>query len=217
VNGYAYSGASFDFRWRLVLPLLRIYATALPKMLRYMLPHWRDEALPGYLATIERWKGIDLADASDGELLHGIRELAVADAVYWLAAAVPLALARITDAALDRFLKSATAGRGSSNGLRPTSGPYLRGFPSKAVEAQAQLEAIARDTDASEALRNRVVTKSAGRLLDALAQHPDGKPILDALQHYLDEYGHQIYNLDFVAPTQADDPLPVLLSLKGLR
>jgi rifampicin phosphotransferase len=215
VNGYAYSVASFDFRWRLVLPILRIYATALPRMLRYMLPHWRDEALPGYLATIERWKGINLDDASDAELLQGVRELAMADAVYWFAAAVPLALARITDAALDRFLKSATAERGSSNGLRPTSGPYLRGFPSKAVDAQAQLEAIARDIHGSEALRNRVVARPAGRLIDTLAQHPEGKPILDALQHYLDEYGHQIYNLDFVAPTQADDPLPVLLSLKA--
>ena len=215
VNGYAYSVASFDFRWRVVLQILRIYTTALPRLLRYMLPHWRDEALPGYLATIERSKGIDLADASDGELLQGVRELAVADAVYWFAAAVPLGLARITDAALDRFLKSATAGRGSSNGPRPTSGPYLRGFPSKALEAQAQLEAIAREIHGSEALRDRVVTKPAGRLIDTLAQHPDGKPILDALGHYLDQYGHQIYNLDFVAPTQADDPLPVLLSLKA--
>ena len=215
VNGYAYSVASFDFRWRLVLPILRIYATALPRMVRYMLPHWRDEALPGYLATIEHWKGIGLDDASDAELLQGVRELAVADAVYWFAAAVPLALARITDAALDRFLKSATAGRGTSIGPRPTSGPYLRGFPSKAVEAQTQLEAIARDIHGSKALRDRVVNKPAGRLVDTLAQYPDGKPILDALQHYLDRHGHQIYNLDFVAPTQADDPLPVLLSLKA--
>jgi rifampicin phosphotransferase len=82
VNGYAYSVASFDFRWRLVLPISRIYATALPRMVRYMLPHWRDEALPGYLATIEHWKGIGLDDASDAELLQGVRELAVADAVY---------------------------------------------------------------------------------------------------------------------------------------
>ena len=37
---------------------------------------------------------------------------------------------------------------------------------------------------------------------------------MDDLQGYLDAYGHQIYNLDFAAPTLADDPLPVLLSLK---
>lgn len=39
--------------------------------------------------------------------------------------------------------------------------------------------------------------------------------MLDGIQRYLDVYGHQIYNLDFVAPTVADDPLPVLLSLEA--
>jgi pyruvate,water dikinase len=34
------------------------------------------------------------------------------------------------------------------------------------------------------------------------------------LEQYLDTYGHQVYNLDFAAPTLADDPAPVLLSLK---
>ena len=56
----------------------------------------------------------------------------------------------------------------------------------------------------------------AGRLLDLLAEQPDGQAALDDLQHYLDEYGHQIYNLDFVVPTQIENPLPVLLSLRAL-
>ncbi len=215
INGYAYSVASFDFRWRLVPLLLRVYATAVPKMARHMLPRWRDEVAPAYRATIERWKQIELADASDEELLRGVRELAAADAVYWFAAAVPLGLARITDALLNGFLKSVVDGRGSPDGTRPTSGPYLRGFPSKALEAQARLEAIARDIRGSESLRKRVGATPAGELVEALAEYPEGQPILDDLQNYLDEYGHQIYNLDFVAPTMADDPLPVLLSLKA--
>lgn len=215
VNGYAYSVASFDFSWHIVPMLLRVYTVVLPKMFRHMLPHWRDEALPAYLATIERWKDVDLTDAADEDLLHGVRELAVADAVYWLGAAIPLGLARITDALLDHFLKSVAAGRGSSNGPRPTSGPYLRGFPSKALEAQAQLEAIARDIHGSEGLRERVVATPAARLLDVLPEHSDGQRVRDDLQQYLDAYGHQIYNLDFVTPTQEDDPLPVLLSLKA--
>jgi rifampicin phosphotransferase len=144
VNGYAYSIASFDFRWRLVPLLLRVYTTVLPRMVRHMLPYWRDEVVPAYLATIERWKDIDLEDATDEELLQGVRELAVADAIYWFAAAVPLGLARGTDVALDRFLKSAVAGRGAVNGSgpRPTSGPYLRGFPTKAIEARAHGEGL---------------------------------------------------------------------------
>jgi phosphohistidine swiveling domain-containing protein len=44
----------------------------------------------------------------------------------------------------------------------------------------------------------------------------DGQDWLAAFTRYLDRYGHQIYNLDFVVPTQADDPLPVLLSLKAM-
>ena len=63
---------------------------------------------------------------------------------------------------------------------------------------------------------NRFSPHRLARLLDLLAEHPDGQAVLDDLQHYLDEYGHQIYNLDFVAPTLAEDPLPVLLSLKAL-
>jgi len=56
----------------------------------------------------------------------------------------------------------------------------------------------------------------ATQLIEALTAHPDGQPVLDGIQQYLDEYGHQIYNLDFVAPTQNEDPLPMLLSLKAL-
>ncbi|MCG8346954.1 MAG: PEP-utilizing enzyme, partial [Chloroflexales bacterium] len=216
INGYAYSIASFDFDRQLILPILRMYTTALPQMLRNFLPRWRDQELPSYISMIERWKNIELADTPDQELLHGVRELATADAIYWFAAAIPLGLARITDALLDGFLKSVEDGRDPSNGAgpRPTSGPYLRGFPSKTVDAQAQLEAIARQIHDSNSLRELVFSTAAGHLLGALAQHPDGQAVLASIQQYLDEFGHQIYNLDFVAPTQADDPLPVLLSLK---
>ena len=86
--------------------------------------------------------------------------------------------------------------------------------PPRRSEAQAQLEDIARKINASDALRDLVINTPAPQLLDMLMTHPEGQPTLDDLQHYFDTYGHQIYNLDFVAPTLGDDPLPVLLSLK---
>jgi pyruvate,water dikinase len=208
VNGYAYSIASFNYSPELIPIIVRMYVKVLPKMIRHLVPRWRDESLPGYLAVSEQWKATDLANAPDEELLIGVRELAMQDAVYWFAASVPLGLARIADAALDRFLKWVTAGR-------LTSGSFLRGFPSKAAEAQAQLEAIARTIRASDALREQIVNTPAQRLLDVLAEHPEGQAVMDDLQRHLDTYGHQIYNLDFAAPTLADDPLPVLLSLKA--
>jgi len=53
-------------------------------------------------------------------------------------------------------------------------------------------------------------------LPEALRRTTAGRAWLTAFARYLDRYGHQIYNLDFVAPTQADEPLPVLLSLKAM-
>ena len=207
VNGYAYSRASFKFSLGIIPVVLRMYVSVLPKMIRYLIPRWEEESLPNYLATIEAWNGIDLDQAHDGELLQGVRALAAEDAIYWFAAAIPLGKTRTADAALDRFLRWVTAGR-------LTSGSYLRGFPSKAVEAQIQLEAIARRIDAFPVLRRLVLETPAPRLVQALEAQPEAKPVLDDLQRYLDDYGHQIYNLDFAAPTLSDDPLPVLLSLK---
>lgn len=226
VNGYAYSRTGIDFTWKLIPLVVRIYATTLPMLLRRWLPYWRDEALPAYQATVERWKKFDLAGATDAQLLQGVRELAVADAKYWFAAAMPLGVAKTTDTLLDRFLASGMAGSRPPAGLRGepaepsgqrlTSALFLRGFPSRAVEAQAALEAIAREAHDSPALRELIVTTPARRLLAALASHPAGRPVLDSLQRYFDRYGHQIYTLDFAMPTQADDPLPVLIGLKAL-
>ncbi|MGD9091961.1 MAG: PEP/pyruvate-binding domain-containing protein [Anaerolineales bacterium] len=214
VNGYAYSIASFNFSWRIIPLALRMYITVLPKMIRHLVPRWREESLPSYLTTIEQWKRLDLPKAADEELLQGVRELVTQDAIYWFAAAVPLGLARISDAALNRFLKSVKTGRASASGERLISGSFLRGFPSKAAEAQAQLEAIARKICGSRTLPDLVMNTPASNLLPTLAEHPDGQSVLDDIEQYFDAYGHQIYNLDFAAPTLADDPLPVLLSLK---
>jgi pyruvate,water dikinase len=226
VNGYAYSRVGIDFHWKLIPLILQVYVTALPTLLRRWLPYWRDEALPAYRATIERWKGLDLAGAAHEQLLQGVRELAVADARYWFAAALPLGVARTTDTLLNRFLTSAVAGRRPTTGQRgesvePSGGRlasalFLRGLPSKAMEAQAALESMARHAQDSEVLRELIVATPAHRLLDALASFPAARPLLDDIQRYLDLYGHQVYTLDFAVPTLAEDPLPVLMSLTAL-
>ena len=96
-----------------------------------------------------------------------------------------------------------------------SSALFLRGFPSKALEAEAELQAIAEQVRASDDLRELVVSTPAQRLLDALKASPSGSVVVERLQRYLDRYGHQVYNLDFAEPTQAEAPMPVLLSLKA--
>ena len=80
----------------------------------------------------------------------------------------------------------------------------------------ADMEDLATRIRELPALRELVRTRTAEQLIEALSAHPDAQSVCDGIRQYLDRYGHQIYNLDFVAPTQNEDPLPMLLSLKTL-
>jgi pyruvate,water dikinase len=212
VNGYAYTRANYKpLRWSAIPRLLRVTVDEFRVMFRDEgLTYWREQALPAYLTTVERWKAENPASATDERLLAGVRELALADARYWFACVLMLARAKITDALLGRFLTMVARGRGL------TSGMFLRGFPSPTVNAGAELEALAEQIRASNELRPLVTATPAADLPEALRSTPVGQDSLTAFARYLDQYGHQVYNLDFVVPTQADDPLPVLLSLKAM-
>ncbi len=211
VNGYAYLCASISVNWRGMLKLLAALFGGKTMRATFVhgIPYWRDEVLPAHLRTVERSKGLDLATALDERLLDGIRELARSEAVYWGATTIVLAAAKGSDQVLNRFLSVAMPGSGLS------SARFLRGFHSKALEAEAELRAIAEQIRASDDLRELVGSTPAQRLLDALKAGPSGSIVVEGLQRYLDRYGHQVYNLDFAEPTQAEDPMPVLLSLKA--
>ncbi|MGZ3433072.1 MAG: PEP/pyruvate-binding domain-containing protein [Isosphaeraceae bacterium] len=210
VNGYAYLCASLTINARGLLKLLGSFLGGKTMRATFVqaMPYWRDEVLPGHLKTVERWKELDLDSAPDEQLLDGIRELALSEARYWGSTTLVLAAAKGSEQLFDRFLAIAMPRRGLSSSL------FLRGFASKALEAQAQLEAIAGHIRASDDLRQIARSGPAQRLLDALGA--GGGEVAEELRHYLDRYGHQVYNLDFADPTQAENPIPVLLSLKAM-
>lgn len=213
INGFAYTRADFRMSRRLLRRLPSIifwYVTALRRLIKHLVPRWRDQGLPNYLETIDRWKSADPAAASDEELLAGVRELTIADAKYWFDTAVVLGMAKMTDAALNRFLAT-KAVRGNL-----TSGMFLRGFPSKTLDAQSDLEAIAQRIHGDESLRTLVANAPAGELRTRLEAQPAGRPLVAEIDRHLAHYGHRVYTLDFAEPTQLEDPLPVLLSLKSL-
>jgi pyruvate,water dikinase len=210
VNGYAYQRGNFRWRWTTFPRIIRASVASWSPLLNAAVPHWRDAALPAYRATVRHWQQLAPAGATSAELLAGVRDLAGADATYWYACALVMAVAKTTDALLDRFLAVALPGRGL------TSGHFLRGYPSPTLDAAADLESIAACIRASSMLSTLVVETAAERLPAALAGRTEGQAVLAALQAYLARYGHQVYNLDFVEPTQADNPRPVLLSLQAL-
>jgi phosphohistidine swiveling domain-containing protein len=210
VNGYGYSRGNVNLTPRIALDLVRAIVTGPLWLFRHGIDYWRSAGLPSYLATLARWQNVDPTAASAEELLRGVRELAWADADYWFAAAIAIGTAKVSDWILDRFLTLAAP----ESNLH--SSQFLRGFPSKTLEAEAELDAIARRVRESAALRDYILATPAERLLAGLPDTPDADSLRADLDHYFARYGHQIYNLDFISPTLIDAPLPTLLGLKAL-
>ena len=210
INGYGYSTGTYKVKPKMMKMYLQ-----LRRLLRQPELDWQGTVLPGYQETIAFWNGLELDSATDDRLLEGLRELSTADSVYWFGSMLTLIFSRAMDTLFNRLLKSILI-RSALPKAGIGSAAFLRGFDSRAMDAQADREILAKNIGESDALRELVLNTPADRLLTALAEHPAGQPVLDGIHHYLAEYGHQIYNLDYVAPTQNEDPLPVLLSLQAL-
>ena len=171
---------------------------------------WEREQLPTYLATISEWADRNPAVLSDADLLAGMKSLTVAEAHYWLALRSVIGTAKLTDGGLQRFLEE-NAPEG-----RFISGSFLTGFPSKTLEAEFALRTIADAIRSDPALAELVIVTPAPRLLNALREHSNAGSICDAVDTYLHDFGRQVFNLDFVEPALAEDPLPFAVSLKAL-
>lgn len=210
VNGYAYSRANYHFSLKVVAQIIPVYGRMLRGLLRDSIPRWRERKLPAYQAEIAAQAALDRAAASDEALWAGIRALARADAAYWYEVSILLGLSKVTDGLLDRFLRRLGGERGLS------SGRFLRGFPSKTLEAQADLEAIADLVRAEPGLRDALLAAPAAEIPERLDADPVGAEPAAALAAHLRAYGHQSYTLDFAEPTQGEDPLPVLVGLRAL-
>jgi hypothetical protein len=156
---------------------------------------WYEKAMPDLVATTDEWRQVDPATAIDDELMRGIRELAVAGGMYWASnSSHTFGVAKVTDNQLQVLLRETLPEH------HYTSGHLMSGFRSKTTEANEHLHRIAELIRESEALYELVATTPAKRLLAALERHPVGAPAVEAIDGYLETYGHLGYTLDFADP-----------------
>ena len=171
---------------------------------------WQREQLPDYLAVIGAWEGRDPAGIPDDELLAGMKSLTLAEARYWLALRSVIDTAKVTDGGFQRFLvENAPDGEF-------ISGSFLSGFPSRTLDAEFAMRAIAEGIRSNAALRELVIVTPARRVLAALREQADAGSTCAAIDAYLHDYGRQVFNLDFVTPALAEDSEPFAVSLKAL-
>lgn len=171
---------------------------------------WEKRQLPAYLAAVEAWQQRDPSQATDAELLRGMKSLTMAEANYWQALRSVIGTAKITDGAFQRFLEENAPDEGF------ISGTFLSGFSSRTLDAEFAMRAIAEDIRADSSLYELALLTPALRLFDAIKEHPCGAPVGAAIERYLHDYGRQVFNLDFVEPSLAEAPLPFAKRLQAL-
>jgi pyruvate,water dikinase len=172
---------------------------------------WYEKAMPDLVATTDAWRQVDPATASDKELMQGICELAIAGGMYWASnSSHTFGVAKVTDNQLQVFLRETLPEH------HYTSGHLMSGFRSKTTEANEHLHRIAEQIRENDALYDLVATTPAKRLMAALERQPEGAPAVEAIEAYLETYGHLGYSLDFAEPLPIEDPSGLLAALKPL-
>lgn len=102
------------------------------------------------------------------------------------------------------------------NEIRQTYAALDGENPAVAIRSSANAEDLPDLSFADQQDTYLNIITPATRMMKALEAHPDGKPIVEAIDEYLGIYGHLGYSLDFAEPLPLDDPSGVLSTSKTM-
>jgi pyruvate,water dikinase len=216
INDYAYLSfhlTARDWWWALTKMI-----PAMPRLLKNAARHFEEVTRPRYAAAVEPWEERTPETMSAPELLAGATALTDAMGHYLTTLQVDtLGIAAGTEmlftTVYDRLIKR----EGD-----PPAATYLLGANSLPIQAEKALYDVgqwAQEHDDLAAYLGRTpAAELAGRLDDddppADVSAEAWREWQDRFQAHLDQYGHSIYDLDFAKPIPADDPTPLLQTLK---
>ena len=175
------------------------------------LTNWFENCKPRLERVAKKWRKLDIKKASETELLSGICEMGIEEGHYWSSGSShTFGVAKSTDDQLNVFLQETLP---EHNFI---SGQFLSGIESKTMQSNADLFEIAKIIRADEDLCYTVLVVPAPFLMQALRDHRKGSETVVAIDQYLKRYGHQGYSMDFIEPTQVEDPSALFASLKAM-
>ena len=176
-----------------------------------ILKRWFEYTKPRLENVAKKWKEINISNASNQTLLDGITEMGIEEGNYWSDdSSHTFGVAKSTDDQFNTFLKTVLPGHNF------TSGQFLSGIDSKSMQANADLFEIAKLIRGNDELEYLVLTVPAPFLMEALQKNEKAKEVNRALDNLFSIYGHQGYSLDFIEPTQEEDPSGLFASLKSM-
>jgi rifampicin phosphotransferase len=208
VNGYAYYRYSRSGMGRLVWKS--------PPAFRMLLSggtqgRWRNYSHPRYRRIVSDWTARNISELSTEELLAGVQELVDAAAEYYTAVQTIIPVAATSEVLFTWFYNSVVRMKAD-----PPAQVLLLGYDSEPIRAEKSLFELATWTRSHQELAESLLTLPREKFLEAASGSDD--PIWHEwhtrFQAHLSVYGHAVYNLDFMNPVPADDPVPLLETLR---
>ncbi len=202
VNGYAYYRYSRSGMLRLGLASRKAFVYLFTP--NWTQDRWRDQALPHYRETVARWTSQPVTELTGADLLAGVAELLDAGTEYYTAVQTIIPIAATSEVVFTRLYETLVRRAGD-----PPAATFLLGSDSLPIEAEKSLFDLATWTRSQPDLAATLLRGD-----DPDPQAPEWSEWLDRLQDHLDRYGHTVYNLDFVNAVPADDPAPLIDTIR---
>ncbi len=216
INNYAYLGGSFPFKaWFWILFHL---FPAMPRLLRRLVPIWRDEMHPEYQAFVARMKEKEPARMSSIELWQGAQETLDA-AMYYVTALLFATMGASSGSEI--LLTKAYESLAKREGDPPVA-TLLMGWNSIPIRAEKSLYDLATACQENPALVEYLLQADNNQIAAQLKndQPPGGvnaqfwSELAGRFSRHLEQFGHIIFQLDFTEDLPLDHPEPMIESIK---
>jgi len=216
INHYAYMNSGFSPRaWRWILfHMLPAY----PRMLRQLIPFWRNEVRPGYQNAIEQLGEIPLKERSTSQLWQDTQELIDA-AMYYMAS---LLFATMGASAGAEMLSTRVYQKLVQKPGDPPADVLLMGYDSLPILAEKSLYDISQFCRQHPHLVDVLLAMPGREIVEYFqaGNPPQGvsseswQAFSDQFNLHLNRFGYMIYQLDFAHPLPLNEPAPLFETLK---
>jgi pyruvate,water dikinase len=215
INGYAYYRYSRAGMARLTIRSGKAFQLLLADREHGSQGRWRNYAHPRYADVVARWVGRDLDRLSAAELLDGVNELLDAGTEYYTAVQTIIPIAVTSEAVFTAFYDALVRRPGDA-----TAATFLLGFDSLPIRSEMSLYDLAGWARSQPGLAADLLSTPTERLVTILSGVEPTPPVTawaewrQRFHAHLDSFGHLVYNLDFANAVPADDPGPLLDTLR---
>jgi rifampicin phosphotransferase len=210
VNGYAYYRYSRSGMGRLMIKSPKAFRELLGGSLSGQ-ARWRTYSHPRYRRIVSDWTARSISELSTEELLAGVQQLVDAAAEYYTAVQTIIPAAATSEVLFTRFYDAVVRTKDD-----PPAQVFLLGFDSAPIRSEKSLYDLATWTRSHTELGEPLLSLPPQKFLDEAAGSED--PVWHEwhtrFQAHLAAYGHAVYILDFMNPVPADDPVPLLETVR---